>query len=153
LFNTSTKASAAHLDVGRTTAFTVCLFASSFTIHRAAKSLARGQQGAFRAWLLATLILGAVFIAGQAMEYRALLASGLSVDTSLFASTFFTLTGFHGLHVTLGLLAIGVLFVLALAGDLTGRRSSALGAIGLYWHFVDVVWVVVFGVVYLRNLL
>ena len=153
LFNTSTKAAAAHLDVTRTGAFTACLFASSFTIHQAAKSLARGRQSALRSWLLATLVLGAVFLAGQASEYRSLFASGLSVDTSLFASTFFTLTGFHGLHVALGLMAIGILFVLALAGDFAGRRSSAVKAIGLYWHFVDVVWILVFSVVYLRNLL
>jgi len=153
LFNTSTAASAAHLDAMRTGAFTVCLFASSVTIHLAGKSLSSGRQGAFRGWLFATILLGGVFIAGQASEYRSLLASGLSVNTSLFASTFFTLTGFHGLHVTLGLAAIGVLFVLALAGDFVGRRSSALKAIGLYWHFVDAVWVLVFSVVYLRNLL
>jgi cytochrome c oxidase subunit 1/cytochrome c oxidase subunit I+III len=153
VFNTSTKAAAAHLDVKTTGAFSVCLFASSFTIHKSEKSLASGRQGAFRGWLFATLVLGALFMVGQAREYQKLFASGLSVDSSLFASTFFTLTGFHGLHVTLGLVALGVMFGLAIAGDFKARRSSALKAVGLYWHFVDVVWVAVFSIVYLRNLL
>ncbi|MDB5220996.1 MAG: cytochrome c oxidase, subunit [Myxococcaceae bacterium] len=152
-FNTSTKAAAAHLDVTTTAAFSACLFASSFTIRMSEKGLASGRRGAFRGWLFATLVLGAVFMAGQGREYQKLFASGLSVDSSLFASTFFTLTGFHGLHVTLGLLALGVLFGLALAGDFTGRQSSAFKAVGLYWHFVDAVWVAVFSIVYLRNLL
>ena len=117
------------------------------------KSLAGGRQSAFRGWLFATIALGAIFMAGQGSEYQKLFAGGLSVNSSLFASTFFTLTGFHGLHVTLGLLALGVLFGLALAGDFKGKHSSAFKAISLYWHFVDVVWIAVFSVVYLRNLL
>jgi heme/copper-type cytochrome/quinol oxidase subunit 3 len=75
------------------------------------------------------------------------------VNTSLFASTFFTLTGFHGLHVTLGLVALAVLLGLALAGGVGGRHSSAVKALSMYWHFVDAVWVAVLVVVYLRSLL
>ena len=82
-----------------------------------------------------------------------LFASGLSINSSLFASTFFTLTGFHGLHVTVGLIALGVLAGLAFAGDFRGGSRRALQAVGLYWHFVDAVWIVVFSVVYLRNVL
>lgn len=154
LFNVSTKVAASHLDVTRTGMFTVCLLASSLTVHQSEKSFEQGRQGAFRGWLLATIVLGTVFLAGQVSEYAKLFESGLEVNSSLFASTFFTLTGFHGLHVTLGLLGLAVMYGLALAGDFAkSRRSSAFGAIGLYWHFVDVVWVVVFSVVYLRNLL
>jgi cytochrome c oxidase subunit I len=152
-FNASTQVAAAHLDVKTTGIFSVFLFTSSFTVHMAEKALAGGRRATFRAWLLTTIILGGLFMAGQGSEYQKLFESGLSVNSSLFASTFFTLTGFHGLHVTLGLLALGVLFGLALAGDFKGRHSSAFKAISLYWHFVDVVWIAVFSVVYLRNLL
>jgi cytochrome c oxidase subunit I len=153
-FNVSTKAAASALDVKTTGIFSVCLFASSFTLHMSEKGLARGRQGAFRGWLLLTMVLGAVFMFGQGSEYAKLFARGLSVNSSLFASTFFTLTGFHGLHVTLGLLALGAMLTLALLGDFKGRTSSsAFKAIGMYWHFVDAVWVAVFAVVYLRSLL
>ncbi len=153
-FNLSTKAAAAHLDVKTTGMFSICLFASSFTLHRSEKALAAGNESGFRNWLIFTILLGAIFMFGQASEYQKLFTSGLNVNTSLFTSTFFTLTGFHGLHVTLGLVALGVILWLGLAGDLKGRRhSSAFKAIGLYWHFVDVVWIAVFGIVYVRNIL
>ncbi len=74
---------------------------------------------------------------------------GVEVDSNLFATTFFTLTGFHGLHVTVGLVALGVVLARALAGDFARKPSSMLRSVGLYWHFVDVVWLVVFSVVYL----
>ncbi len=153
-FNLSTKAAAASLDVKTTGMFSICLFASSFTLHRSEKALAAGNESGFRGWLIFTILLGAVFMFGQASEYQKLFTSGLSVNTSLFTSTFFTLTGFHGLHVTLGLCALGVILWLAFAGDFKGRRhSSAFKAIGLYWHFVDIVWIAVFGIVYVRNVL
>jgi heme/copper-type cytochrome/quinol oxidase subunit 3 len=152
-FNISTKAAAAALDVKTTGLFTACLLASSLTLHLAERSLARDKGAAFRVWMLATLLLGGIFMGGQANEYRKLLDRGISVDSSLFASTFFTLTGFHGLHVTLGLLALGILAGLGFAGDFRGKPSRALQAVGLYWHFVDVVWVVVFSIVYVRNVL
>jgi cytochrome c oxidase subunit III len=90
---------------------------------------------------------------GQAAEYVGLFGRGISVSSSLFATTFFTLTGFHGLHVTLGLIALAILLGLAFTGDVPGKSSNALKAVGVYWHFVDVVWVVVFSVVYVRSAL
>ena len=81
------------------------------------KALSRGARGAFRGWLAATLLLGGVFIVGQANEYHHLLTHGLDVNASLFASTFFTLTGFHGLHVTLGLVMLAIILAIAFAGD------------------------------------
>ena len=152
-FNVSTKAAGAALDVKTTGAFTVCLFASSFTLALAERSLDKGRTGPFRGWLIATIGLGAVFMLGQGSEYRRLFSEGLSIDSSLFASTFFTLTGFHGLHVTIGLIALGILAWMAFTGGFRGRSSHALRAVGLYWHFVDAVWVVGFSVVYLRNIL
>ena len=162
-FNLSTKAAAAALDVKTTGIFTACLIGSSFTFHIAERKVARGEIEAFRGWLLFTLLLGCVFMGGQAREYVKLFNRGVTVDSSLFASTFFTLTGFHGLHVTLGLVALGILAALAFAGDFRSKGSlggdfqerprRALKAVGLYWHFVDVVWIVVFSIVYVRNVL
>jgi cytochrome c oxidase subunit I len=150
-FNLSTKSAAAALDVRTTGAFTACLLGSSLTLHLAEKSLEKGNGASFRAWMGATLLLGLVFIGGQAREYLNLFQAGVTVSSSLFASTFFTLTGFHGLHVTLGLVALGILFGLAFASDFKSKPSSALKAVGLYWHFVDVVWIVVFSIVYVRS--
>ena len=157
-FNPSTDAAAAALDLKTTGIFTVSLLSSSVTLVVAEKSLHRGNVSAFRAWMIATLVLGVVFLSGQASEYVGLLQRGLSVNTSLFASTFFTVTGFHGLHVILGLVALGIVAGLAFAGDFSDRSSSArssraLQAVGLYWHFVDVVWLFVFGIVYVRTVL
>jgi heme/copper-type cytochrome/quinol oxidase subunit 3 len=106
---------------------------------------------ALRGWLLVTIAFGATFLGGQALEYRKLLRHGVTIDQSLFASTFFTLTGFHGLHVVIGLVALGVLLRLAFARDFGERTLRALHAVGIYWHFVDVVWIAVFSVVYLRG--
>ncbi len=156
-FNVSTKEAAAHLDVKTTGMFSVCLFTSSFTIHMSEKAFASERPGAFRAWLAATILLGGAFMAGQASEYQKLLTHGLNVNSSLFASTFFTLTGFHGLHVTVGLIALAIILSLAFVdaspqSKRKARLGSAFKAIGLYWHFVDVVWIAVFSLVYLRNL-
>ncbi len=152
-FNLDKRAAASHLDLKMTGIFTACLFASSFTLVLSERALAAGKNAAMRTWLALTIVLGGVFIGGQANEYRSLIGSGMGASTSLFATTFFTLTGFHGIHVTLGLIALGVLLGLAVAGDFAKKKhSSAFKALGMYWHFVDVVWVVVFSVVYIRSL-
>jgi cytochrome c oxidase subunit I len=138
------------LDVPKTAVFTGCLFASSFTLWMSEKNLEREAHGAAARWLLVTVALGAVFLVGQASEYLGLFHRGVGVATNLFATTFFTLTGFHGLHVTMGLVALLIVLGRLLAGDFRHHRSSVLRAVGLYWHFVDVVWLVVFSLVYLR---
>jgi heme/copper-type cytochrome/quinol oxidase subunit 3 len=140
------------LEVGRTTLFTLLLLASSVTLWRAERALRVYERERFLKWLGITLGLGAVFLINQGLEYAGLLRRGVTISSSLFGSTFFTVTGFHGLHVLAGLVALAILFVLGKREALTGRRSDVLGAIGYYWHFVDVVWVVVFSVVYLRVL-
>ena len=99
------------------------------------------------------MLLGLVFLGGQAHEYAGLLERGVQVDSSLFAATFFTLTGFHGLHVTAGIVALAILLGLGFTRDASGKTQRALRAVGIYWHFVDVVWILVFAVVYLRNVL
>jgi cytochrome c oxidase subunit 1/cytochrome c oxidase subunit I+III len=152
---------ASSLDVGKTAAFTVCLFASSLTLHQAEKHLEHGKGAASVRWLLVTVILGLVFLVGQAHEYIGLFDSGISVATNLFTTSFFTLTGFHGLHVTIGLVALTIILGLASQRRQPGSPGSKgdtgehpqlvpLKTIGLYWHFVDVVWLVVFTIVYLR---
>jgi cytochrome c oxidase subunit 1/cytochrome c oxidase subunit I+III len=136
------------LDLGRTLIFSACLFASSFTLWLAERAEHAGRQGALKTWLGATLLLGGIFIVGQASEYWGLYHSGVGVSANLFASTFYLLTGFHGFHVICGLIALAIMFGLIAAGDYRGRISP-LRAVGLYWHFVDVVWVFVLTTVYI----
>ena len=139
---------AAHLHPRTTSVFTVLLLASSFTFYRAERSLRRDNEKGLKAWLSATLLLGAVFLAGQAREYYHLIGEDLTIGKSEFGSSFYTLTGFHGLHVLIGLLLLSVLLALARKGFFR-KPSSLLGSIGIYWHFVDVVWLFVFTTVYL----
>jgi len=146
-------AAAGSLNARKTLAFSLCLFASSFTIWRSEMAFKRKQHSQMVWWLAATILLGLVFIVGQGGEYWGLLQRGINVHTNLFASTFFTLTGFHGLHVCVGLLGLLIVLVLLLLGDFKTFRPRALGTLGLYWHFVDGVWVLVFSVIYLKLLL
>ncbi len=137
------------LDLLKTGLFSICLFSSSFTIWRAEVALHKDQRSRMIGWLIATIVLGGIFIGGQGLEYWHLFKSGISVSSNLFATTFFTLTGFHGLHVCVGLIALLIVLGLALAGDSRKKPWPALNAVGLYWHFVDVVWVFVLSVVYI----
>jgi len=140
---------AAELKIFRAAIFSIFLFTSSYTVWRAEVSLARGRHRLFRLWWGATILLGLVFIAGQGSEYIALLNQGVTVSTNLFATSFFTLTGFHGLHVCIGLLALMIILGLEFAGDFRSGRTEAVRAVSFYWHFVDVVWIFVFTAVYL----
>jgi len=141
------------LNPRQTGIYTICLLASSLTIWLAENRLKAKRYSAFR-WLLAlTIALGIIFILGQGREYLHIFHSGVMVNSSLFATTFFTLTGFHGLHVCVGLIALLIVMGLALAGDFKQGRIEAVKSISLYWHFVDGVWIVVFSVIYLRLLL
>jgi hypothetical protein len=107
-------------------------------------------MGGMIAWLMLTITLGATFIGGQGIEYAEMLGHGMRIDTNLFTTTFFTLTGFHGIHVIVGLLLLLIVLGLALAGDFsTGSPPAVLGMAGIYWHFVDVVWILVLTVVYI----
>jgi heme/copper-type cytochrome/quinol oxidase subunit 3 len=140
---------AGHLDVARTAIFTVALLASSGTIMLAERQFKRGSLGSARAWLAVTVLLGLVFLIGQGIEYFGLLRQNITPQSNLWATTFFTLTGFHGLHVFVGLIVLSIILGVALAREVTQRRHTALTAAGLYWHFVDGVWIVVFSLVYL----
>ncbi len=141
------------LDPLLTGVFSLFLFSSSFTIWRAGKSLMHGRRTAFQGWLLATILLGLVFLAGQAYEWRSLFAQGATINANLFGTTFFTLTGFHGLHVLAGLTALAIILGMGRAGvDFQSAHPAAVESLSLYWHFVDLVWVVIFGVVYVTLL-
>ena len=100
-------------------------------------------------WLFATAFLGMTFIGGQIYEFTTFIEEGLTLQTSPFGSAFFMLTGFHGAHVTVGILMLLSLVGLSMAGKLQQQDSLKVEMIGLYWHFVDIVWVVIFTVVYL----
>ncbi len=144
---------ASTLDVKKVGIYTACLLASSFTLWLSERAQHRADRAGATRWLAVTILLGLIFMVGQAREYVALYESGVTLSRNLFATTFFTLTGFHGLHVTVGLVALAIVLGRALAGDFVRRPASRiLNNVGLYWHFVDVVWIVVFTVVYLRTL-
>ncbi len=137
------------LDPRKTGINTVFLLSSSATMWRAEKN---GESEARRrqcAWLAATVLLGAIFLAGQGAEFARLIGENVTISRDLFGTTFFTLTGFHGLHVFVGLLALSILLGLTLWGELPGAPSEAVGVVALYWHFVDVVWIAIFSIVYL----
>jgi cytochrome c oxidase subunit 3 len=129
--------------------FTVCLLSSSLTIHFAVKSLKSAKVGAFALWWFLTLTLGAIFLAGTAREWNHLIYDeGLTIQTNLFGTTYYSLVGLHAFHVTVGLLAITTVLLLALFGYVRHEHAERVDVLALYWHFVDAVWVVVFTVVY-----
>lgn len=137
------------LDPLTTGLFSILLVSSSFTIWRAEKSLTYQNPAGLQRWLLVTIIFGFIFLVGQGIEWRRLLEHDTTISRNLFGTTFFTLTGFHGLHVLIGLIALSIVWGLARTGDFKADTASAVSTLGLYWHFVDGVWVIIFSVVYL----
>jgi cytochrome c oxidase subunit 3 len=128
--------------------YTICLLSSSITIHLAGKRLDRDERRPFAILWLLTITLGALFLFGTAQEWRRLIYEhGLTISTNLFGTTYYSLVGLHAFHVTLGLLMLTIVWWLTVTGSLR-RQSQRVEALSLYWHFVDVVWVVVFTVVY-----
>jgi heme/copper-type cytochrome/quinol oxidase subunit 3 len=113
------------------------------------QSIENGKKGRMIFFLIATALLGLVFLGGQVFEYNELITNGISFDTNLFGSSFFTLTGFHGSHVFVGVIWITMLIIRALRGGITEHNHLAVELGGLYWHFVDLVWVVLFTIIYL----
>lgn len=136
------------LDIRSTGLFSLLLFCSSFTYWRAELNYREGNIKKLKFWLLVTLVLGLVFLFGQGKEYLRLFQDQVNLSANTFGTSFFTLTGFHGLHVAVGLIVIAIIIGLAIAGDLDIRKSSLISTVGIYWHFVDIVWAVVFFVVY-----
>jgi cytochrome c oxidase subunit 3/cytochrome o ubiquinol oxidase subunit 3 len=129
---------------------TIALLSSSITITVAVRALRRGRAGAFRLWLLATILLGGFFLVATAMEWNDLIyRHNLTIWTNLFGTTYYTLVGFHAGHVTIGLLLLGLVLVFALRGAVQHMHAERVEVLSWYWHFVDAVWVVVFTTVYL----
>jgi cytochrome c oxidase subunit III len=137
-------------DVLRLPVFaTICLLSSSLTVHAGVGALKNGNVRGFARWWLTTLALGAVFLAATMIEWRRLIyVDGLTIRTNLFGTTYFSLVGLHAFHVTAGLVGLTLGSTLAVLGYVTPLHASRGGVFSLYWHFVDVVWIVVFLVVY-----
>jgi heme/copper-type cytochrome/quinol oxidase subunit 3 len=136
-------------DIPLTSVSSFILLMSSLTMVLAVNSAKRHDDRNTNLWLVVTALLGSLFVGGQVYEFSAFYQEGLGFTTSLFGSSFYTLTGFHGVHVT-----VGVIMLLALVGvitrdRITGDKAEVVEMVGLYWHFVDVVWVVIFTLVYL----
>lgn len=125
------------------------LVLSSMTAALALVSLQRGDEKGFRAWVAATALLGLIFVGGQAFEFTHLYHEGFTIQTSPFSSSFFVLTGFHGGHVTIGILMLLGLLAMSLLGRMGPEHSAKAELVILYWGFVDIVWVIIFPVVYL----
>jgi len=136
-------------DIPYTSVSSFVLLASSLTMVLALAAIQRGDLGRMRLWLLATAMLGMTFVGGQVYEFTTFYREGLALTTNLFGTTFYVLTGFHGAHVTVGILMLLTLFSLSFLGRLTQRDAMTVELVGLYWHFVDIVWIVIFTVVYL----
>src|ERR1700759_24031 len=128
---------------------TVCLLSSSFSIWLAERALKKNAMGAFSLWWGLTIVLGAIFLGGTALEWKKLIyQDGLTISTNLFGTTYYSLVGLHASHVIVGLTMLSIVLILALTGKLNSSHSRQVEVLSLYWHFVDVVWIVVFTVVY-----
>jgi cytochrome c oxidase subunit III len=128
---------------------TICLLTSSITIHLAVAALRKAKIGAFARWWFLTLFLGTTFLAGTALEWRHLIYDeGLTIQTNLFGTTYYSLVGLHAFHVLMGLLALCIVWLFTIFGKMKTEYANRADALALYWHFVDTVWVVVFLVVY-----
>jgi cytochrome c oxidase subunit 3/cytochrome o ubiquinol oxidase subunit 3 len=127
----------------------VCLLSSSGTIHFAVAALRKGRTGAFALWWFATLALGAIFLGETGREwYHLIYEKGLTISTNLFGTTYYSLVGLHASHVTVGLIILTIGMVCALLGKVKQEHHERAHVFSLYWHFVDMVWIVVFTVVY-----
>jgi heme/copper-type cytochrome/quinol oxidase subunit 3 len=136
-------------DIPFTSVSSFVLLMSSLTVVLAITALQRGDIRRNRIWLLTTALLGAIFVGGQVYEFTVFYREGLGYTTNLFGSSFFTLTGFHGVHVSVGIVMLMSMYLQSSRGKLGPAQSEKLEIIGLYWHFVDVVWIVIFTIVYL----
>jgi heme/copper-type cytochrome/quinol oxidase subunit 3 len=140
------------LNVKNTSVYTLMLLSSSFTFWLADRSYEKGNIKHLKIWLSVTIFLGTVFLVGQGREYYQLIHQSVTLSGSVFGTSFYTLTGFHGLHVFIGLITLCILLSLAFLGDFNDGGSNLISTIGIYWHFVDIVWMVVFAVVYVAPL-
>ncbi|HEV8674709.1 MAG TPA: cytochrome c oxidase subunit I [Methylomirabilota bacterium] len=137
------------LNIPLTSFSTFDLLMSSLTMVLAVAAIQRGDTRATQRWLLATVLLGLVFLGGQVYEFNQFLGEGLGLTTNLFGSTFYVLVGFHGAHVSVGVLWLATLWHLTRRGRIGPGQAVLVDIAGLYWHFVDVVWIAIFTLIYL----
>ncbi len=136
-------------DIPFTSVSAFILLMSSVSMVLALAAIQKGDRRGLNVWLFTTAILGVLFVSGQAFEFTEFYREGLTLETNLFGTTFFVLTGFHGAHVTIGVLILLSLFTVSMQGKITQEKSLHIELAGLYWHFVDIVWIVIFTLVYL----
>jgi cytochrome c oxidase subunit III len=138
------------LSMGLVIVTTICLLSSSLTVHLADQALRKGGQSRFLLLWFATIALGTAFLLGTAYEWYELITRyQLTMSRNLFGTTFYTLVGFHALHVTMGVIVMLIVLGLALRGKVSAKNHGGVQLVSWYWHFVDAVWIVVFSVVYL----
>ena len=128
---------------------TFLLICSSVTMVKAFAAIQDGDQRMLRRWLVATVLIGAAFVGVQVYEYAHLIEKGFVPSEGLYGSTFYTMTGFHGFHVTMGVICLLYVTLKAFRGKYTATDHRGVEVIGLYWHFVDLVWIILFTIVYL----
>ena len=139
-------AGAHELDLPLATVLTAILVASSFTMQFGVWAIRRGDIGKLKLWTAMTLGLGVLFLTGQLYDYSVL---GFGIGDGVFGTVFYTLTGFHGAHVFGGAVGLTIVLARALRGQFSARNHVAVEAVSMYWHFVDVVWIGVFSIIYL----
>ncbi len=129
---------------------TVVLVASGFTAHFAQNAIRRDDRDAFQGWLIVTILLGASFLAGQAFEYTNLIVNErFSITSGIYGTVFYSLTGLHGLHVSIGVLVLVGVLIRSFLGHFSSRSHFGVEGTVLYWHFVDVVWIALLLALYL----
>jgi heme/copper-type cytochrome/quinol oxidase subunit 3 len=136
-------------DIGYTSVSSFVLLASSLTMVLAHNAALDKDYPRMRLWLTGTAMLGLTFVGGQVFEFTSFYREGLSISTNVFGTTFYVLTGFHGVHVTVGIFMLLALVVMSWRGSLSDEPAFPVEMVGLYWHFVDIVWIVIFTLVYL----
>jgi heme/copper-type cytochrome/quinol oxidase subunit 3 len=136
-------------DIPFTSSSSFVLLMSSLTMVLAVSAAKRADDRNTKLWLSITALLGSLFVAGQVYEFTTFYREGLGYTTSLFSSSFFTLTGFHGVHVSVGIIMLLSLVGMITKGRIHGDKAEVVELIGLYWHFVDIVWILIFTLVYL----
>jgi len=136
-------------DIPFTSVSSFVLLMSSLTMVLAVSAAHKKDDRGTNLWLTITALLGATFVGGQVYEFTAFYNEGLGFTTSLFGSSFYTLTGFHGVHVTVGIIMLLALVAINKRSRVPGSKSETVEMVGLYWHFVDIVWIIIFTLVYL----
>ena len=136
-------------DIPFTSASSFVLLMSSLTMVLAVTAAKRHDDRTTNVWLSVTALLGSLFVAGQVYEFTVFYREGLGYTTSLFSSSFYTLTGFHGVHVTVGVIMLLAVVGMIIRNRIPGDKAEVVELVGLYWHFVDIVWILIFTLVYL----